>query len=62
MRFVREQPWWKSRIDTTEREDVGCLLIGCVPEIGCPLFLIGLPIYGIVRLYQWIAGSLRSGR
>lgn len=58
MRFIKERPWWKSRIDTTDDEDYGCALIGCMPEVGCLLFFIGLPIYGLVRLYQWLASKI----
>ena len=47
-------------MDTTENEDIGCFLVGCVPEIGCPLFILGLPIYCVVRLYQWLAAKLKS--
>lgn len=59
VRFVKEDPWWNSRVDTTTSEDIGCFLIGCLPEIGLPLLVIFLPIYGMVRLARWIAATLR---
>lgn len=59
VRFVKEDPWWNSRVDTTTSEDIGCFLIGCLPEIGLPLLVIFLPIYGMVRFARWITARLR---
>lgn len=54
MRLIRKNPWWKSRVETSEVEDnLGCLFL-CCPELAILLGIAALPIL----LVLWLLGLL----